>query len=72
MNTIVVFVDAYTTTTACPAAFESCEITTVTTQSRPDAFPSALWQRRKAQTKTHQGEALLKVIRWTIGLLLQA
>lgn len=41
------------------AAYENIEITT---RSHPDAFPSALRQKRKTQTKTHEGsDAQLKV-----------
>lgn len=31
------------------------------TRSHPDAFPSALSQKRKTQTKVHQGKVLPKV-----------
>ena len=40
-------------------AYENIEITT---RSHPDAFPSALQQKRKTQTKTHNAdEVRLKV-----------
>lgn len=40
-------------------SYENIEITT---RSHPDAFPSALRQKRKTQTKTHEGsDAQLKV-----------
>lgn len=40
-------------------AYENIDITT---RSHPDAFPSALRQKRKTQTKTHEAtEGLLKV-----------
>lgn len=50
----------YTLTFLNPAtAYENIEITT---RSHPDAFPSALRQKRKTQTKTHEAtEGLLKV-----------
>lgn len=45
----------------------------VTTQSHPDAFPSALRQKRKIQTKVHEsGETRTKVgredllLRWAV------
>lgn len=42
-------------------AYENIEITT---RSHPDAFPSALQQKRKTQTKTHNAdEVRLKVNR---------
>ena len=42
-----------------PLAYENIEITT---RSHPDAFPSALHQKRKTQTKTHNAdEVRLKV-----------
>ncbi|TCD71400.1 DNA-directed RNA polymerase I core subunit rpa12 [Steccherinum ochraceum] len=41
------------------SSYENIEIVT---RSHPDAFPSALHQRRKTQTKVHAGEdALLRV-----------
>ncbi|EIM91986.1 DNA-directed RNA polymerase, partial [Stereum hirsutum FP-91666 SS1] len=41
------------------SSYENIEITT---RSHPDAFPSALRQKRKTQTKTHEAtEGLLKV-----------
>ena len=41
------------------AAYENI---TIVTRSHPDAFPSALRQKGKTQTKIHEGEdALLKV-----------
>ncbi|KAG6373205.1 transcription factor S-II-domain-containing protein [Boletus reticuloceps] len=40
------------------AAYENIEIIT---RSQPDAFPSALRQKRKTQTKIHQGKELPKV-----------
>lgn len=39
-------------------AYENIEIVT---RSHPDAFPSALSQKRKTQTKVHQGKVLPKV-----------
>ncbi|KAG2142708.1 transcription factor S-II-domain-containing protein [Suillus cothurnatus] len=33
----------------------------ITTRSHPEAFPSALRQKRKTQTKVHQGKVLPKV-----------
>jgi len=40
----------------------SYENTEIVTHSHPDAFPSALLQKRKTQTKIHEGDAaLLKV-----------
>lgn len=39
-------------------AYENLEIIT---RSHPDAFPSALHQKKKTQTKVHEGETLLKV-----------
>lgn len=54
------FYTRYTLTFLNPAtAYENIEITT---RSHPDAFPSALRQKRKTQTKTHEAtEGLLKV-----------
>ncbi|KAI0271736.1 DNA-directed RNA polymerase I kDa polypeptide [Gloeopeniophorella convolvens] len=41
------------------SSYENSEITT---HSHPDAFPSSLRQKRKTQTKAHEGsDALLKV-----------
>ncbi|KII92476.1 hypothetical protein PLICRDRAFT_473348 [Plicaturopsis crispa FD-325 SS-3] len=40
------------------SSYENIEITT---RSHPDAFPSALRQKRKTQTKVHEGEVLMKV-----------
>ncbi|KAJ3485711.1 hypothetical protein NLI96_g4769 [Meripilus lineatus] len=40
------------------SSYENIEIVT---KSHPDAFPSALHQKRKTQTKVHEGETLLKV-----------
>ncbi|KAG1857099.1 hypothetical protein F4604DRAFT_1894165 [Suillus subluteus] len=40
------------------SSYENIEITT---RSHPDAFPSALRQKRKTQTKVHQGKVLPKV-----------
>ncbi|EGN92719.1 hypothetical protein SERLA73DRAFT_127310 [Serpula lacrymans var. lacrymans S7.3] len=39
----------------------SYENTEITTRSHPEAFPSALRQKRKTQTKIHQGKVLPKV-----------
>ncbi|KAH7910021.1 hypothetical protein BJ138DRAFT_1173402 [Hygrophoropsis aurantiaca] len=39
-------------------SYENIEITT---RSHPEAFPSALRQKRKTQTKIHQGKVLPKV-----------
>lgn len=46
--------------TACDfiTAYENIEIIT---RSHPDAFPSSLRQKRKTQTKIHQGKVLPKV-----------
>lgn len=42
--------------------FKAYENIQVVTRSHPDAFPSALRQKSKTQTKIHEGEdALLKV-----------
>ncbi|KIK94682.1 hypothetical protein PAXRUDRAFT_431908 [Paxillus rubicundulus Ve08.2h10] len=40
------------------SSYENIEIIT---RSHPDAFPSALRQKRKTQTKIHQGKVLPKV-----------
>ncbi|KAG1809854.1 transcription factor S-II-domain-containing protein [Suillus plorans] len=40
------------------SSYENIEITT---RSHPEAFPSALRQKRKTQTKVHQGKVLPKV-----------
>ncbi|KAI6107362.1 hypothetical protein EDD16DRAFT_1887102 [Pisolithus croceorrhizus] len=40
------------------SSYENIEIVT---HSHPDAFPSALRQKRKTQTKIHQGKVLPKV-----------
>ncbi|KAJ6614905.1 hypothetical protein B0H10DRAFT_2043094, partial [Mycena sp. CBHHK59/15] len=49
-----VFVEGPVTDSRCRAAYENTEITT---RSDPDAFPSALRQKRKTQTKLHdQGD----------------
>ena len=48
----------HTDTATATAAYENIEIIT---RSHPDAFPSALSQKRKTQTKIHQGKVLPKV-----------
>lgn len=54
------FSSSYTYLTVDPLAYENIEIIT---RSHPDAFPSALRQKGKTQTKTHDSEdALLKVL----------
>jgi hypothetical protein len=44
----------------CATAYENIEITT---RSHPEAFPSALRQKRKTQTKVHEADAALLKVR---------
>lgn len=44
---------------------QAYENTEIITRSHPDAFPSALRQKRKTQTKIHQGKVLPKVCHHT-------
>ena len=55
-------------TSVAIAAYENIEITT---RSHPEAFPSALRQKRKTQTKVHEADAaLLKVRSYRDGVIL--
>ena len=44
-------------------AYENIEIVT---RSHPEAFPSALAQKRKTQTKIHESDDALLRVRWVV------